>query len=197
MLTDPVTLLDGLLEYHPQAIGAADALFEQLQDELPWQQDQIQVYGRWHPIPRLQSWHGDNNAHYRYSGHLMAPKPWTPALQQLRAQLSAFGLHHCNSVLCNLYRNGQDSMGWHSDDEPELDPDQPIVSISLGTTRDFCLRPRGSRRQHSKIALAHGSVLVMHPGMQQQWQHALPKRAGIASARINLTFRHILTTTAH
>ncbi len=190
-------MLDGLLEYHPQAIGAADALFEQLLHQLPWQQDDILIYGRWHPIPRLQSWHGDRDAHYRYSGQTMLPKPWTPALQALRTQLPQFGLLGCNSVLCNLYRNGQDSMGWHSDDEPELDPEQPIVSVSLGATRDFCLRPCGSRRQHSKIALDHGSVLVMHPGMQQQWQHALPKRAGILEARVNLTFRRILTSACY
>ena len=92
----------------------------------------------------------------------------------------------------NRYANGQDSMGWHSDDEAELGEQPVIASLSLGATRDFALRERGATRQHSKIALSHGSLLIMHAGMQQHWQHSVPKRQGVMTPRINLTFRHII-----
>lgn len=181
---------DGLLVYIPQAITFADELFDRLLQSLPWQQPRIQVYGKQHAIPRLQSWHGDPQAQYRYSGQLMTPEPWTPELQQLRSQVAEFGLSNCNSVLCNLYRHGQDCMGWHSDDEPELAA-MPIVSISLGAQRDFAIRHKGSQRMHSKLALQHGSVVIMQPEFQGQWQHSLPRRAGINQPRINLTFRQV------
>ncbi|WP_233243644.1 alpha-ketoglutarate-dependent dioxygenase AlkB family protein [Bacterioplanes sanyensis] len=191
MFTTPVTLLDGLLEYYPAAIEQADLWQHQLRETVPWQQDTITIYGRQQRIPRLQSWHGDDDALYQYSGTYLIPKPWTTELLALKAMLPPFGLSRCNSVLCNLYRSGQDSMGWHSDDEPELDTQSPIVSISLGCERDFAVRRRGETRMHSKLRLQHGSVLVMQPAFQQYWQHSLPKRATVHGERINLTFRAV------
>ena len=169
----------------------ADALLTALLDGLPWQQPRLRLYGREHPIPRLQSWHGDPDAHYRYSGLPMTPLPWTPALTRIREHLSELTGHRFNSVLANLYRDGRDSMGWHADDEPELGPTPWVASVSFGVTRDFSLRRKGQTRTHSRIPLVHNSLLLMPPEMQAHWQHALPKRAKVDGARVNLTFRKI------
>ncbi|WP_221796902.1 alpha-ketoglutarate-dependent dioxygenase AlkB family protein [Oceanobacter mangrovi] len=187
------TLLDGLLDYYPQAICAADQLLRQLLTELPWHSDTITVYGKQHVIPRLQCWLGDPGLSYCYSGKTLSTQPWHPLLQQLNQALNQkLGLNN-NSVLCNLYRDGQDVMGWHSDNEPELGAEPVIVSVSLGAIRDFALRRRGHSRMDCKLPLPHGSVLVMQAGMQRSWQHSLPRRAGISQPRINLTFRRLVT----
>ncbi len=191
-LSQTETLLDGLLDFYPQAIRHNQALLAQLRQTLPWSQDSVFLYGRTHRIPRLQCWIADPGVEYSYSGKQLINHPWPETLNRLRDELNkAFGLQ-LNSVLCNLYRDGQDSMGWHSDDEPELGPDPGIISVTLGAERDFSLRLKGTTRQNSKLALPDGSLLYMKPGMQRRWEHAVPKRAGVSSARINLTFREII-----
>lgn len=165
------------------------SLFEQLQQEIHWQQGHITLYGKRHLIPRLQAWYGDEDASYRYSGTVLSPRPWTPGLSQLKTELEILSGLRLNAVLCNLYRTGADKMGWHSDNEPELGPNAEIISLSLGACRDFALRQAGSTRQHLTIPLNNGSVLWMKPGMQSRWQHALPARKKITESRINLTFR--------
>jgi alkylated DNA repair dioxygenase AlkB len=173
--------------------AAADRLMLQLRQELPWRRDRVQVFGRAHPIPRLHSWHGDGGARYRWSGLTQAPQAWTPALTELRDQLEAHLDCRFNSVLANLYRDGRDHMGWHADNEPELGPAPVIASISVGAERDFMLRYRGPGEpvDTSRIALPHGSLLVMQGSTQQYWQHSLPRRLRVAEPRINLTFRNV------
>lgn len=190
----PEHLLDGLLHYYAQALPRvlADTLLTQLQTEIPWQQDRIRVYGREHALPRLQSWHGDAGCHYSYSGSPLTARPWTHHLQQLRYWLNAQLGTEFNAVLCNLYRDGQDHMGWHSDDEPELGRAPRIASLSFGQERDFALRRRGESRQSGCLPLAHGSLLDMQAGMQALWQHSVPVRKGRPGIRINLTFREML-----
>lgn len=187
------TLLAGDLDYYPQAISPAhaDPLLQQLLAELPWQSDRITVYGKEHTIPRLQCWLGDSGLAYTYSGKRLQTLPWHPLLHSLAQELQNLLQRPFNSVLCNRYRNGNDGMGWHADDEPELGPAPCIVSVSLGAERDFALRRKGETRQWGKLPLAHGSLVVMNSGMQSRWQHAVPKRAGIAAERINLTFRYL------
>ena len=141
-------------------------------------------------MPRLSCWIGDADAHYRYSGQDFVPEPWTPALAELRTALSADLGVAFNSVLCNLYRDGRDAMGWHSDAERELGAQPTIASLSFGATRRFRLRPRGGGATHD-IALEAGSLLLMAGVTQQNWRHALPRTAKPVGARINLTFRHI------
>lgn len=188
----PQSLLDGDLDFYPGAIADSRQLFQQLLATVPWQQGFITLYGRRHCIPRLQAWIGDPGLTYRYSGESLTPLPWNEPLQQLCTELNRhFGLQ-LNSVLCNLYRHGQDSMGWHSDDEAELGPAPRILSLTLGCERDFALRRRGSSRQYGVLALPDGSLLDMKPGMQSRWQHALPRRQRLHEARINLTFRELL-----
>lgn len=165
---------------------------------LPWQQPLVTVYGRQHPTPRLVCWVADPGCTYRYSGLVQAITPWTPDLSQLRELLEAELGVRFNSLLLNRYRNGADRMGWHADDEPELDAAAPIASLSLGASRSLRFRPkpRGRRQGDAPeaqppfaVELADGDLLVMDPPTQCHWQHALPVRARVSSERINLTFR--------
>ncbi|MCH8542916.1 MAG: alpha-ketoglutarate-dependent dioxygenase AlkB [Alcanivorax sp.] len=177
----------------PALIGSAEAkpLMAQLLDEVPWAQPDITLFGRTGPVPRLQSWHGEPEARYAYSGLPLPPTPWTPGLRRILDVVQAATGHRFNSVLANLYRNGHDTMGWHADDEAELGPAPWIASYSLGATRDFTLRRRGTTRIGERIALEHDQLLLMPPAMQQHWEHALPRRAQVMAPRINLTFRLI------
>lgn len=169
----------------------ADALFAALHAEIPWQQHRLKLFGREVAALRLSCWIGDTDAVYTYSRTRFEPLPWTPTIAFLRDDLAArYGLRF-NSVLANLYRDGRDSMGWHSDDEPELGPAPLIASLSFGVARTFRLRSRATREIALSIDLAHGSLLVMAGETQRSYQHALPKRAGVQTARINLTFRWI------
>ena len=169
----------------------AEQLLAELLDNLPWQQPSVRLFGKSHPVPRLQSWHGDPGTGYRYSGLELQPEPWTPSLSRLRDRVSELSGRAFNSVLVNLYRDGQDSMGWHADDEPELGPAPWVASVSLGARRDFALRRKGSSRTWRSLPLEHNSLLLMPPAMQRRWQHALPKRARVTEPRVNLTFRRV------
>lgn len=143
------------------------------------------------------AWHGDAGANYVYSGTLHRPLPWHPVLAELRDRVAARAGAELNSVLANLYRSGADSMGWHADDEPELGPDPLIASLSLGAPRRFCLRPKpGVAGRRSEIVLADGSLLLMRGATQARYQHSLPKAAGAAGERINLTFRWVVPAAA-
>ena len=174
----------------------ADEWFKILDGTIPWRQESIRLFGRTVLVPRLQSWHGDPGSTYRYSGLLLEPVAWTPLLAAIRTEVEqVVGGAPFDSVLVNLYRDGEDSMGWHSDDEPELGAEPEIASVSLGATRTFQLRHR-TRRDLDRIDLdlTPGSLLVMRGKTQECWQHALPKRRGkrAPGPRINLTFRRIL-----
>ncbi|WP_203140558.1 alpha-ketoglutarate-dependent dioxygenase AlkB family protein [Marinobacter mangrovi] len=169
----------------------ADELLTRLPAELPWYQARLQLFGQWHWSPRLQCWLGDPGAAYRYSGHDMTPEPWPPVLQPVRERVCALGGDAFNSVLCNWYRHGRDSMGWHSDNEPELGPDPLIASLTLGEERRFQFRRTGDRRLFTSIDLPHNSLLVMPPGLQADYQHQLPKTRRSGGDRFNLTFRRI------
>lgn len=160
---------------------------------LDWQQPQIQVFGHYHTVPRLTAWHGDAGIPYRYSGHQHVADGWPEVLLPVRDTVSELCGHPFNSVLANRYRNGKDCMGYHSDDEPELGPAPWIASYSLGAERDFVFRPRGGGRQCFSLALPDNSLLLMSPQVQQQFQHALPRRQRVQAERLNLTFRRIIT----
>lgn len=191
---EPV-LLDGeplLSRVHPFMPEAdAERLLATLLRSLPWRQPRVRVFGREHPVPRLQSWHGDPQARYRYSGLTLTPEPWTAELAEIRDRIQAVTGHRFNSVLANLYRDGRDSMGWHADDEPELGEAPRVASFSLGAERDFALRRKGESRRAARLALRHNELLIMAPALQHHWQHSLPRRATLEAARVNLTFRLI------
>jgi alkylated DNA repair dioxygenase AlkB len=158
---------------------------------LGWAQPLVTVYGKQHRTPRLTCWVADPGCSYRYSGLQQSIHPWTAELETLRQLLQDQLGVRFNSLLLNRYRDGADRMGWHADDEPELDDQAPIVSISLGVARDLRFRPRCGSEAPFAINLADGDLLVMDPPSQRHWQHALPPRARVISERINLTFRVI------
>ncbi len=170
------------------------ALFRLLEQTLHWRQDQLKLFGRMVSIPRLQSFMGDEGIEYTYSNLLMKARPWLPELLTLKEQIEKASLSHFNTVLANLYRDGQDSMGWHSDDEPELRRNPTIASLSLGEPRRFLLRPKGSKKTHTEIPLASGSLLIMAGELQHYWQHSVPKTARKIDPRMNLTFRQTYST---
>jgi len=151
----------------------------------------VPIFGREIPAPRLSCWIGDPGAAYTYSRVRFEPRPWTPALARVRQRIEQALDARFNSVLANRYASGADSMGWHADDEPELGPRPVIASLSLGATRRFVLRPRSGGAK-VELPLTHGSLLVMAGDTQANWQHALPRMAGAAGLRINLTFRRIV-----
>jgi alkylated DNA repair dioxygenase AlkB len=180
--------------YEPQR---ADALIDALRREIPWEQHRLRLFGREVAAPRLSCWIGDAGTAYTYSRVRFEPRAWTPTLAGLRTDLSERFDLHFNSVLANLYRDGRDSMGWHSDAEPELGAQPVIASLSFGAPRRFRLRSRETRKVALAIELAHGSLLVMRDATQRLYQHDLPKTALAVGARINLTFRNILDVGAN
>ena len=170
----------------------AVALFDDVHAAVSWQARDIRIAGRTLAEPRLTAWIGDPDAHYTYSGRHNHPEPWPAALRALREQISAATGEALNSVLCNLYRDGRDSMGMHSDAEPELGPRPFIASLSLGATRRFQMRHRKLKEPRLDLALESGSLLLMRGTLQQNFRHGVPKQRDVAAPRINLTFRRIL-----
>ncbi|RDS79278.1 alpha-ketoglutarate-dependent dioxygenase AlkB [Dyella monticola] len=175
----------------------ADLLCQRLLDEIPWERHRLRMFGREVDAPRLSCWIGDPGAAYVYSRSRFEPRPWTPALAALRERVMISCGARFNSVLANLYRDGHDSMGWHSDDEPELGPQPAIASVSLGAERRFRFRRKAATGAHPSspvgLTLLHGSLLCMAGDTQRLYRHDLPKQAGACGARINLTFRLIDT----
>jgi len=167
--------------------GESRDIFDTLETSCPWRQQELTLFGRKVLTPRLSSWHGD--VPYTYSGLTMIPEPWPPELLVIKKRIEAFSDTEFNSVLLNLYRDGRDSMGWHSDDEPELGDNPAIASLSLGATRRFRLRHKGYRKKLVSVDLPDTSLLVMSGPIQHHWQHAIPKTSRTVGARINLTFR--------
>lgn len=172
-------------------LAEADALLAALRDTVQWERHRLRLFGRWIEAPRLSSWIGDPQATYRYSGARFVPQPWPESLQPLRARLERELALPFNSVLANRYRDGRDSMGWHSDDEAELGQAPVIASVSLGATRRFLLRHRRDPQQRVELSLPHGSLLVMAGATQRCWRHSLPRTARPVGERINLTFRYV------
>lgn len=189
----PLPGADLALWPHWLAREEADALLADLRATIPWEVHRIRIHGREVDSPRLSCWIGDHDATYVYSRTRFEPHPWTSALSSLRDRVAQACGVPFNSVLANLYRNGQDSMGWHSDNEPELGSQPVIASLSVGAVRRFRLKSRlgGTRREAHAIELEHGSLLRMAGDTQRLYLHELPKTSAQAGPRINLTFRWI------
>ncbi len=168
----------------------ASALQQALREQLDWQQREIVLFGKRVMQPRLIAWAGDVG--YRYSGQSLPPRASTQALQALEASVAAAANCSFNHVLVNRYRNGDDSMGWHSDDEPELGENPTLASLSLGAPRRFVVRAKKRSSERSlAIELRHGDLLIMSGDLQHHYRHALPKQASVKQERINLTYRRI------
>ena len=183
---------DGCVDYHPEFMSTAGSalLMKQLQSSLQWEADQLIIFGKSITTRRKVAWVGEPNCAYTYSGVKKQPQAWPPELLAIKRQLEQLTQSEFNSCLLNLYHDGADGMGWHSDDEKELDAQAPIASLSLGSTRKFAFRHKKDKTTAS-LALENGSALIMHAPTQQFWQHALLKTKTIHTPRINLTFRKI------
>lgn len=178
---------------HWLAQDEADALLAELRATIPWEVHRIRIFGREVDSPRLSCWIGDKDATYVYSRTRFEPRPWTPTLAALRDRVAQACGARFNSVLANLYRDGRDSMGWHSDNEPELGAQPVIASLSLGAVRRFRLKPReeATREDVLGIELGHGSLLRMAGDTQRLYVHDLPQASPAVGPRINLTFRWV------
>ena len=188
-----LNLPDSEISYHPNFISKekADALFLELKQTIPWQQDDIKVFGKTHPQPRLTALFGNNGKAYSYSNITMIPHEFTPALLKLKKEIETKTTAIFTTCLLNRYRDGKDSNGWHADNEKELGTNPIIASITLGQERMFHLKHRSDKKLKHKMLLEHGSLLLMQGETQHHWLHQIPKTAKAIGERVNLTFRVI------
>ena len=190
-------------EYRENFLSQAEAT--QLRDWLlahaHWRSENLKMFGRTLAVPRRLCWYGDSGVSYRYSGASHLAEEWLAPLADIRHKLEQTLGSQFNFVLLNHYRDGEDSMGWHSDDEHELGNEPLIASLSLGATRTFRVRQRrdgvergevaSHRRQSWKLELVNGSLLVMWGRSQRDYQHCVPKSRRSSELRINLTYRYV------
>lgn len=189
-----LNLPDAKITYSSGFLGSeiADRYFEDLMKELNWQQHDIIIFGKTIPQPRLTALYAVNDKPYSYSNLTLVPKKFTAELLAIQQKLKVETGKDFTHCLANFYRDGNDSMGWHSDDEKELGVDPVIASISLGGVRNFQLKHKNLKDQKFKLDLEHGSLLLMAGSTQHFWKHQLPKTKKLVAPRINLTFRTIL-----
>lgn len=168
-------------------------LLTELIEATPWRQDKITVFGKQYLQPRLVAWYGDEAVSYTYSGLSLVALAWTDALIAVKRRIESVAGHRFNSVLLNYYRDQRDSMGMHSDDEPELGEQPVIASLSLGEERTLVLKHKYRKDVDTvKLPLASGSLLVMKGDTQRHWKHGIHKERRQCGPRVNLTFRAIV-----
>jgi len=182
---------DADVVYYPFFFDAATSniLFKSLLKTISWKQDMITVFGKKYLQPRLTSLYGDHDKTYSYSGITMTPLPFTKELLLIKEKIETESKAKFTTCLLNLYRDGQDSNGWHADDEKELGKNPIIASISFGAARWFHFKHKNDKTLKQKIALKHGSLLIMKGSTQEFWLHQIPKTKKISTPRVNLTFR--------
>ena len=170
----------------------AQALQLRLREQLLWTQRPIQMFGREVMQPRLVAFYADRGVAYQYSGLRWVGEGWPEALLSIKQQIQQASGCAFNSVLCNAYRDGNDSMGWHADDERELGTNPTIASLSLGGERKFMLKPKNpAHGARVTYRLQSGSLMIMAGDLQHHWLHQVPKTKQAVAERINLTFRWI------
>ncbi|WP_223033861.1 alpha-ketoglutarate-dependent dioxygenase AlkB family protein [Hanstruepera marina] len=170
----------------------ANVLFNFLKQQVDWQHDNITIFGKTYRQPRLTALYSNTQKTYTYSNITMNPKIFTPELLKLKKQVELASGYLFNSVLLNFYRDGNDSNGWHADNEKELGKNPVIASVSLGAERLFHFKHRTLKHEKYKLKLEHGSLLIMSGEMQKHWLHQIPKTKRTVGERINLTFRQII-----
>lgn len=188
-----LSLPDAEIIYYPQFFDKeqADIIYTELLQEIAWQQDNITVFGKTHPQPRLTALYGNEGKPYSYSNITMQPNPWNTLLQKIKYFIEATTECQFTTVLLNQYRDGKDSNGWHADNEKELGTNPIIASLSFGAERVFQLKHNSITNAKKSIVLEHGSLLLMKGSTQHFWKHQIPKTAKPIGNRINLTFRSI------
>ena len=181
------------IDYLPR--DSSNDLMRELIKVTPWRVEEVVVWGKRHPQPRLTAWYGDPGKTYTYSGIALHPLPWSPLLKRVRMEVEEACGERFNSVLLNYYRNERDSMGLHSDNEPELGPRPIIASLSVGEERVFSFKPKRPLAQSASVPLPSGSLLLMKGDTQKNWKHGIAKAGRSMGPRLNLTFRQIRTKT--
>ena len=166
--------------------------FQILQETIAWEQQEVKMFGKQIKIPRLTAWYGDEGKSYSYSGIHHEPLAWTTELQLIKSRIETVADITFNSVLLNLYRDENDSIGWHSDDEAELGQNPVIASVSFGDIRQFQFKHKDDNMLRQSIELTSGSLLLMRGATQHHWKHRIPKTKKAKGARMNLTFRVIV-----
>ena len=184
---------DAEVIYYPNFYTQTEAVLlqEKIEQQTLWQEDDIKLFGKVFKQPRLTALYGDSNKPYSYSNITMFPNQWSPTLLKIKQDIEAISKQKFTSVLLNLYRDGKDSNGWHSDDEKELGKHPFIASVSFGAKRIFHFRHKIDTNLKFKIELQPGSLLLMGGPTQEFWKHQIPKTKRKIAPRINLTFRNI------
>jgi alkylated DNA repair dioxygenase AlkB len=185
---------DAELIYIPNlfSINKSNSYFNKLKTDIEWKQDKITVYGKTYMQPRLTALYGETNQPYSYSNITMYPKPFSKDLLDIKTNIEAVTANLFNTVLLNLYRDGNDSNGWHADNEKGLGEDPIIASLSFGESRPFHFKHKTLKNERHKLLLEHGSLLIMRGAMQQHWLHQIAKTKKQIGERINLTFRTLI-----
>ncbi|MBG0782039.1 MAG: alpha-ketoglutarate-dependent dioxygenase AlkB [Bacteroidales bacterium] len=168
----------------------SDLLLKGLRSHIVWKQESMNMYGKKIDFPRLTAWYGNNDKQYSFSGITLNPLPWTREILKIKNKIEPIAKTEFNSVLLNLYRDGNDSISWHTDAEKELGLNPVIASVNFGATRRFQLR-HIKTKEKLEIELTNGSLLIMQGELQHFWQHQVPKTSKLVGERINLTFRVI------
>jgi alkylated DNA repair dioxygenase AlkB len=168
-----------------------DALFESLRAGIQWKQEPVKIMGREIMQPRLTAWYGDEGKSYSYTGITMNPLPWTDDLLMIKQAVEKISGEVFNSALLNLYRDGNDSVGWHRDNEKSLGINPIIGSVSFGEARTFSLKHYKDKKIKEKVVLTSGSLLLMKGETQHKWFHSIQKDLRVTKPRINITFRAI------
>jgi len=174
------------------SIDKAQFHYDKFYQTINWKQEEIKMYGKTFAVPRLTAWYGYESFNYSYSGIMCNPDPWTKELLDIKRVIEHFMPEEdFNSVLLNLYRNGNDKVSWHADDERELGVNPIIASVSLGAERRFDLKHKDYPDEKLQLNLKAGSLIVMREALQHNWLHQIPVQKKINDPRINLTFRTI------
>ena len=186
-------LKDGEAIYYPSFFNQSESnhYFTSLLNQINWKSDDITVFGKTYPQPRLTAFYANNIKPYKYSNIVMHPNAFNAGLLNIKNKIESHLDTEFTSCLANLYRHGQDSNGWHADNEKELGDKPIIASVSFGAERVFQLKHRNNKTLKTKIILEHGSLLLMQGETQKNWLHQIPKTKKKIGKRINLTFRII------
>jgi alkylated DNA repair dioxygenase AlkB len=185
---------DGEVYYIPKLFSKEKSVeyLSQLMNEIQWKQEPVKIFGREIMQPRLTAWYGDSDKPYTYSGLTMEANEWTPVLKEIKSVADEYSGSVSSSALLNLYRDGNDGLGWHRDNEKVLGPAPVIASLSFGEERLFQLRNYANKKQVITLVLEHGSLVIMKGSTQRNWQHRIPKTKKLKGPRVNVTFREVL-----
>jgi alkylated DNA repair dioxygenase AlkB len=184
---------DGTVNYYGKILSSREAnqYFDLLMQNILWKNDEVVIFGKHIVTRRKAAWYGDFDYLYTYSNTTKQALAWTKELSDLKQIVEEYTETKFNSCLLNLYHNGNEAMGWHSDDEKSLGKNNTIASLSLGAEREFLLKHKQTKRIAS-VVLEHGSLLIMKDATQANWLHSLPRSKNVTQPRINLTFRKIV-----